>query len=68
MGRALHCSSSTVLHAWSEIPRLIPEGEIIQVFKDKCRCLNTQKEMEEDKDITVVDSVVDSDASTGNEN
>ena len=48
--------ASTVLHAWSEIPGLIPEGEIIQVFKDKCRRLNTEKESEKDKAITVVDS------------
>ena len=27
--------ASTVLHAWSEIPGLIPESEIIQMFKDK---------------------------------
>ena len=47
----------TVLHAWSEIPGLIPEGEIIQVFKDKSHCLNTEVEFEKeiDNDITVVD-------------
>lgn len=50
--------ASTVLHAWSEIPGLIPESEIIQVFKDKCRRLNTEEESgkEKDKAITVVDS------------
>ena len=50
--------ASTVLHAWSEILGLIPESEIIQVFKDKCRRLNTEKESgkEKDKAITVVES------------
>ena len=28
--------ATTVLHAWSEIPGLIPEAKIIQAFKDKC--------------------------------
>jgi len=46
--------ASTVLHAWSKIPGLIPESEIIQVFKDKCRRLKTGKEIEED--IMVIDS------------
>lgn len=46
--------ASTVLHAWSKIPGLIPESEIIQVFKDKCRRLKGGKET--DKDVTVVDS------------
>jgi hypothetical protein len=31
--------ASTVLHAWSQIPGLIPEVDIIEVFKDKCRRL-----------------------------
>ena len=49
--------ASTVLHAWSQIPGLIPENEIIQVFKDKCRCLKG-KEIEngKEKDVLVVDS------------
>jgi hypothetical protein len=46
--------ASTVLHAWSKIPGLIPESEIIQVFKDKCCRLKGGKET--DKDVTVVDS------------
>ena len=44
--------ASTVLHGWSKIPGLIPEGEIIQVFKDKCRRSKTGKE--KDRDVTVV--------------
>ena len=43
-----------VLNAWSKIPGLIPENEIIQVFKDKCRRLKAREE--KDKDVTVVDS------------
>jgi hypothetical protein len=31
--------ASTILHAWSEIPSLIPEANIIEVFKDKGRRL-----------------------------
>ena len=46
--------ASTVLHAWSKIPGLIPESEIIQIFKDKCHHSKTGKE--KDKDVTVVDS------------
>ena len=46
--------ASTVLYAWSQIPGLIPESEIIQVFKDKCHHLKGGKEM--DKDLAVVDS------------
>ena len=50
--------ASTVLHAWSEIPGLIPENEIVQVFKDKCHHLKTGKESEheKDKDVMVVES------------
>ena len=49
--------ASTVLHAWSEIPGLIPENEIIQVFKDKCRRLNTKESgQEKEKAVNVVDS------------
>src|ERR1700678_2694043 len=49
--------AATVLHAWSEIPGLIPESEIIQVFKDKCHRLNTDKESRKEKDeaVTVVE-------------
>ena len=43
--------ASTILHAWSQIPRLIPESKIIQVFKDKCHCLKTGE-----KDLMVIDS------------
>ena len=50
--------ASTVLHAWSEI---------IQVFKDKCRRLNTKDSgssgQEKEKTVNVVDS--DSGASDG---
>jgi len=46
--------ASTVLNAWSKIPGLIPESEIIQVFKDKCCHVKAGKE--KDKDVTVVDS------------
>lgn len=45
--------ATTVLHAWSEIPGLIPEAEIIQAFKDKCRRLNGK---ERDGDPITVDS------------
>ena len=49
--------ASTVLHAWSEIPGLIPESEIIQVFKDKCRRLNTEESgKEKDNTVNIVDS------------
>jgi len=50
--------ASTVLHAWSQIPGLIPENEIIQVFKDKCRRLKNGKESEHDNDknVTIVES------------
>ena len=52
--------ASTVLNAWSGIPGLIPENDIIKVIKKKCRRLNYE-ELEEsgkekDKAITVVDS------------
>ena len=53
--------ASTVLHAWSKIPGLIPENEIIQVFKDKCRHLKSGKESEHDNDKNV--TVVESDSS-----
>ena len=47
----------TVLYAWSKIPGLIPESEIIQVFKDKCRRLNTKESRQEkEKVVNVVDS------------
>ena len=39
--------ASTVLYAWSEIPGLIPEADIIQVFKDKCQCLNRKEQAED---------------------
>ena len=59
--------ASTVLHAWSEIPGLIPESEIIQVFKDKCHRLNAKDSgssgQEKEKTVNVVDS--DSGASDG---
>ena len=47
-----------MLHAWSEIPGLIPESEIIQVIKDKCCHLNSEEESRKEKykAITVVES------------
>jgi len=50
--------ASTVLHAWSKIPGLIPENEIIQVPKDKCHRLKTREESEhvKDNDVMVVES------------
>ena len=45
--------ASTVLQAWSKIPGLIPEGEINQVFKDKCCRLKTGKEADKVQDLTV---------------
>ena len=45
--------ASTILHSWSEILGLIPEADIIEVFKDKGRRLKgkgkqgkTNKDME----------------------
>ena len=35
--------ASTVLHAWSEFPELIPSAKIIQIFQDKAKQLRTQK-------------------------
>jgi len=35
--------ASTVFHAWSEFPELIPSAEIIQTFQDKAKRLGTQK-------------------------
>lgn len=52
--------ASTVLHAWSQISGLIPENEIVQVFKDKCRRLKKGKGLENDKEKNVL--VVDSDS------
>jgi hypothetical protein len=51
--------ASTVLHAWSQIPGLIPENEIIQVFKNKCRRLKKsgkESEHENNKDVMVIES------------
>jgi hypothetical protein len=36
--------AATVLHVWSEIPGLIPEANIIQVFKDKCQQSNGKEQ------------------------
>ena len=57
--------AATVLHAWSKIPGLIPESEIIQVFKDKRQCLNTEKESGKEKDTAV--TVVESDSGASDE-
>ena len=43
--------ASTVLHAWSEIPGLIPEADITQLFKDKsCHLTGKEKEKGTGKD------------------
>ena len=47
---------STVLHAWSQIPGLIPENEIIQVLKDKCCCLKGKELENKEGNVSVVDS------------
>ena len=49
--------ASTILHAWSQIPGLIPEADIIEVFKDKCRRLkgkDKQGKTTQDTEIIVV--------------
>jgi len=46
--------AAVVLHAWSQIPGLIPESDIIQVFKNKCRHSKATKKG--DKEVTLVDS------------
>ena len=51
------CSCS---HAWGEIPGLIPEADIKQVFKDKCRRLK-DKEKEKDMEKEVYNVYSDSD-------
>ena len=48
--------ATTVLNAWSEIPGLIPESNIIQVFKDKCRCINRKEQVESAEDPIEVDA------------
>ena len=45
--------ASTVLHAWSEIPGLIPEAEIIEVFKDKARRLKGKNKVKDIESIVV---------------
>jgi hypothetical protein len=53
--------ASTVLHAWSEIPSLIPEADIIQLFKDKSRHLKGKgKERDTGKDIHIYSDSGDS--------
>ena len=42
--------ASTILHAWSEIPSLIPEVDIIEVFKDKGCCLKGVNKQDTSKD------------------
>ena len=49
--------ASTVLHAWSEIPGLIPEADIISIFKDKGGRLKGKGN--QSKDIDTVVSVSD---------
>ena len=52
---------STVLHTWSEIPGLIPEADIIQLFKDKSRHLKGKgKQKDTGKDANHVYSDLDS--------
>jgi len=50
--------ASTVLHTWSEIPGLIPEADIINIFKEKGCCLKGKGKLSKDVDSTV--SVSDS--------
>jgi hypothetical protein len=56
--------ASTVLHAWSEIPGLLPEADIIQAFKDKSRRLKGKdKRGKTNKDTeSIVVSVLESEA------
>ena len=35
--------ASTVLHAWSKFPELIPSAKIIQIFQGKAKRLGTRK-------------------------
>jgi len=48
--------ATTVLNAWSDIPGLIPEADIIQVFKDKCRRINRKEQVESAEDLIEVDA------------
>jgi hypothetical protein len=50
--------ASTILHAWSEIPSLIPEADIIKAFKDKgCRLKGVNKQgTSKDTESIVLDS------------
>jgi hypothetical protein len=48
--------ATTVLNTWSEIPGLIPEANIIQVFKNKCRRINGKEQVESVEDAIVVDA------------
>jgi hypothetical protein len=57
--------ASTVLHAWNEILGLIPESEILQVFKDKCHRLQSEKGLGKGKGKAI--SVVESDSDASNE-
>ena len=44
--------ASTIPHAWSQIPGLIPEADIIEIFKNKGRCLKGKdKQGKTNKDI-----------------
>jgi hypothetical protein len=50
--------ASTILHAWSEIPGLISEADIIEVFKDKgCHLKGVNKQgISKDTESIVLDS------------
>ena len=55
--------ASTVLHAWSQIPGLIPKAEIIEIFKDKGHRLkgkDKQDKTTRNKDIDSIVSISDS--------
>ena len=45
--------ASTILHAWSEIPGLIPEADIISIFKDKGGHLKGKGNQSKDVDTVV---------------
>jgi hypothetical protein len=52
---------STVLHSWSEIPSLIPEADIIEMFKNKsCHLKGKEKQRKLSKDVDSTVSVSES--------
>lgn len=51
--------AATVLSSWATIPGLIPEADVIQVFKDKAK--RSKKDIEEDNEETAATVDVDMD-------